>query len=1636
MAKKLLIACNLLIVLILFSSASSFWEGSSSADMNSALPERGLYVASSSFPRYTVVDIVNLENSKTIQAIVVDNYSSPGNAVVLSRDAAEALGMGKRSSVRVRISLPSDSETFSPFADGRSFSGDPDYDPKAFVRENTLPKETQAIVSPPARRDDGYPSVPPPVEIIPDPVKAPVEVVPEAPKTEMAQADVPSTAYPRLPPVEPMPFFMPLPMPTGVFVEDENPVPEAAQGAAQELPSEPAQLETPSTVTPAPSAPELSMFIPMPLPTIIAFEENPKIAQETAPDFEAFELPEISEAPYALSSAGQVGALPYPDTPDYVLVPELEPESPFPDLSPMYPNPAGDNEASYMALNEAARDKIDDAFRQEEALAEGLPPELTLPGLTPYENEEIANLDELNGEGLAIGNAGEDGNISDGELPPELTLPGQSPYENETINNLAEVIEGMSDNPDTIAYQNPPETYIPTDRYLDEPSIGNDGGVSKDSDEMTGELGSAEASLVYAEPGMSGTIGLEDGRWVLKNPAGPDYVLGDALPPETSSPLFASADESEEKLYDAIFGGEGFADAALSYAEPGMEGTIELIDGRWILIDSDGKEYIVSSGLPPEEVLALIERPDTGIELLPDALFREGELAAGSVETSLVYAEPGMEGTIELIDGRWVLRDNVDNTAYLLPVPYENGIGELPEVLLRLGGESITMGDAETGLPYVEPGMNGRIDLVDGHWVLRDSDNAEYIVPFLSETELVRLLPEARFKDESNIGDSDEIAGELGSAETSLVYAEPGMSGTIGLEDGRWVLKNPAGPDYVLGDALPPETFSLLIAPAGRLDGELYDAIFLGEGFADAALSYAEPGMEGTIELIDGRWILIDSDGKEYIVSSGLPPEEVLALIERPDTGIELLPDALFRGEGELAAGSVETSLVYAEPGMEGTIELADGRWVLRDNVDNTAYLLPVPYENGIGELPEVLLRLGGESITMGDAETGLPYVEPGMNGRIDLVDGHWVLRDSDNAEYIVPFLSETELVRLLPEARFKDESNIGDSDEMAGELGSAETPLVYAEPGMSGTIGLEDGRWVLKNPAGPDYVLGDALPPETFSLLIAPAGRLDGELYDAIFLGEGFADAALSYAEPGMEGTIELIDGRWILIDSDGKEYIVSSGLPPEEVLALMERPDTGIGLLPDVLFRGEGELAAGSVETSLVYAEPGMSGTIELADGRWILRDNVDNTAYLLPVPYENGIGELPEVLLRLGGESMIIGDAETGLPYVEPGMNGTIELVDGHWVLRDSDDVEYIVPFLSETELVRLLPEARFKDEYNTGDSDEMTGELGSPETSLVYAEPGMSGTIALIDGRWILIDYADVEYLLPYTGTDLLSLLLPDYIDSAEAGLLYAESGMEGTIELVDGRWIIRDYAGVEYLLQTPYSADLVRLLLPDYIDNAETALMSYVEPDETGIGRLPDAYSKHAETTDVVSELNNLIYILTSEPQFADRATVNLGPYMPYPNDDTLKLNIVFAGDEAVIRNIYNTIVSIESAPNRPPEVIVDLGPIREDQGTNMLYLLPESADTKSGRTASLLLIKHLANDKYYLQIGLFDRKDVLARELTNLNWAYPYALETSENPQSPMYKLLVGPVNEGESNALLLRFKRYGYNDAFIRKEG
>ncbi|MDR0599864.1 MAG: septal ring lytic transglycosylase RlpA family protein, partial [Treponema sp.] len=120
-------------ILSLFLLGSSVWEGA--AAVSGDFPEEGLYVATNSFPRNTVVDLTNLETGKTVRVIVSAGLDSPGLLALVSREAAAAVGLQSRAVGRIRMIQPSDPIAFSRFTEDYFRSGDPDYDPRAAVEE-------------------------------------------------------------------------------------------------------------------------------------------------------------------------------------------------------------------------------------------------------------------------------------------------------------------------------------------------------------------------------------------------------------------------------------------------------------------------------------------------------------------------------------------------------------------------------------------------------------------------------------------------------------------------------------------------------------------------------------------------------------------------------------------------------------------------------------------------------------------------------------------------------------------------------------------------------------------------------------------------------------------------------------------------------------------------------------------------------------------------------------------------------------------------------------------------------------------------------------------------------------------------------------------------------------------------------------------------------------------------------------------------------------------------------------------------------------------------------------------------------------------------------------------------------------
>jgi hypothetical protein len=118
-------------------------------------------------------------------------------------------------------------------------------------------------------------------------------------------------------------------------------------------------------------------------------------------------------------------------------------------------------------------------------------------------------------------------------------------------------------------------------------------------------------------------------------------------------------------------------------------------------------------------------------------------------------------------------------------------------------------------------------------------------------------------------------------------------------------------------------------------------------------------------------------------------------------------------------------------------------------------------------------------------------------------------------------------------------------------------------------------------------------------------------------------------------------------------------------------------------------------------------------------------------------------------------------------------------------------------------------------------------------------------------------------------------------------------------------------------------------------------------------------------------------------------------------------------------------------PPRPPAKIINApqpAPPRTPQP------VPRATVQAPGDSIfSVPVIKELENGKRYVQIGAFTRPDTLETAVARTNRSYPLAIQTGGSNNTLVYRLLIGPLNAGESAAVLQRIKSSGFADAFVR---
>jgi hypothetical protein len=136
--------------LLMFHGASP-WEGAAAVAPNGELPSTGFYISTNAFPRNTVVDITNIETGKSTRAIVSNSLNNPGLLAVVSREAAELIGMRAGSVSRIRMVQPADPMAYMRFTESMK-SGTPEYDSGNVITEDNLADNLATDIY----RDDTY----------------------------------------------------------------------------------------------------------------------------------------------------------------------------------------------------------------------------------------------------------------------------------------------------------------------------------------------------------------------------------------------------------------------------------------------------------------------------------------------------------------------------------------------------------------------------------------------------------------------------------------------------------------------------------------------------------------------------------------------------------------------------------------------------------------------------------------------------------------------------------------------------------------------------------------------------------------------------------------------------------------------------------------------------------------------------------------------------------------------------------------------------------------------------------------------------------------------------------------------------------------------------------------------------------------------------------------------------------------------------------------------------------------------------------------------------------------------------------------------------------------------------------------
>ena len=235
------------------------------------------------------------------------------------------------------------------------------------------------------------------------------------------------------------------------------------------------------------------------------------------------------------------------------------------------------------------------------------------------------------------------------------------------------------------------------------------------------------------------------------------------------------------------------------------------------------------------------------------------------------------------------------------------------------------------------------------------------------------------------------------------------------------------------------------------------------------------------------------------------------------------------------------------------------------------------------------------------------------------------------------------------------------------------------------------------------------------------------------------------------------------------------------------------------------------------------------------------------------------------------------------------------------------------------------------------------------------------------------------------------------------------------------------------------SDALRVLAlaePDAADDTEDTLPLPDEPVFVALEDQPVAHdimqvSEITQPADIETEDSLRVASATiaepavreKEPEIETKVVV-VEPTVEEETDDNPR---VINGKVPTLPVIEGVVLSLEPAEPKPPEPIV-----RQASEERAEVKTPETVVISGAEP--LAYTRTLSEKAYYLQLGVFAEADSARRLSDDLSETYPITVFLSDAAGNPTYKVMVGPLNQDESGALLFAFRTRGFKDAFIRR--